>query len=191
MGQRMFVAIYPPNDVARSLNQFLEVRPQMPWIAPEQWHITLAFLDSVEERVVDDLVQRLGVGFQKKTAPVLRFEGAGCFPNPDRASVLWVRPEVMGQRGTPLSELATTARYAANKAGTKVDGKRFTPHMTVARLRGGRDVNRWLDILNQYWSEPWLADRAELVASHLGEGPSGRPRHEVVETFHLPHPPKN
>lgn len=188
MGQRMFVAIYPPEDVVRSLDQFLRVRPQMPWIASEQWHLTLAFLDSVADRVLDDLVERLESGFAKKTAPVLRFDGAGSFPHPDRASVLWVRPEVVGHRGTSLEELSTTAKNAASKAGTRVDGKRFTPHMTVARLRGGRDVTKWLQILGQYRSEPWLADRVELIASHLREGPSGRPRHEVVATFELPHP---
>lgn len=181
----MFVAFSPPPSVARELQRFLEIRPQMPWINPEQWHVTLAFLESVPARIVDDLGERLEAGFAKKVAPVIRLDGAGCFPNPDRGRVLWVRPTRLEGPGAHLEDLSVTARNAANKAGVNPDGQKFIPHLTVARLRRSQDLNRWLQLLSLFESEPWVLGEVQLIASHLREGPSGRPRYETVGTFPL------
>jgi 2'-5' RNA ligase len=44
-------------------------------------------------------------------------------------------------------------------------------------------VSRWVQLLDAYIGPDWVADRIELVASYLGQGPRGRPRYEVVESF--------
>jgi 2'-5' RNA ligase len=85
-----------------------------------------------------------------------------------------------------LRRLATGARAAAAKSGAEVDGGRFRPHVTLARLRRPTDVVRWLRLLDTYGSREWTVDTVALVRSHLGEGPRGRPRYEVVETFTIP-----
>lgn len=182
------MALQPPEQVAEELERFLEVRPSMPWINPEQWHVTLAFLKSVPEWLVDDLADRLERGFERKVAPVVRLDGAGSFPHPDNARVLWMRPVRLEGGGATLAELSVTARNAANKVGATPDGQKFVPHLTVARLRRGIDANRWIQVLDLFRSEPWLVDSATLIASHLGEGPSGRPRYERVAHFHLKSP---
>jgi RNA 2',3'-cyclic 3'-phosphodiesterase len=43
-------------------------------------------------------------------------------------------------------------------------------------------------LLDGYAGPPWTADRVVLVASHLGEGPRRRPRHEVVAELLLAGP---
>ena len=40
-------------------------------------------------------------------------------------------------------------------------------------------------LLDAYRGPAWTVDRLTLVASYLGEGPRGRPRHETVEEFPL------
>ena len=79
--------------------------------------------------------------------------------------------------------MATGARAAASKAGVEVDGQRFRPHLTVARMGHPAEVGRWVSLLDSYAGPEWSTDRWSLVASHLGEGPRKRPRYEVVETF--------
>jgi 2'-5' RNA ligase len=81
--------------------------------------------------------------------------------------------------------MATGARAAASRSGIEVDGKRFRPHLTVARLGRPAEVSDWVRLLDAYPGLPWVADRLTLVASHLGEGPRGRPRYEVVEELEL------
>ena len=57
------------------------------------------------------------------------------------------------------------------------------PVRAVARLGRPEEVSRWVQLLDAYAGPDWVADRIELVASYLGQGPRGRRRYEVVESF--------
>ena len=66
-----------------------------------------------------------------------------------------------------------------SRAGARVDGQRFHPHVTLARLGRPANVTSWVRLLDAYDGPRWHVDEVALVASHLGEGPRRRPRHEV------------
>ncbi len=182
----MFVALTPPDEAVEHLDEFLAVRREAAafrWSAPEQLHVTLAFLAHVPERKLDDLVERLTRAARRRTAFPTRIAGGGAFPNAARARVLWAGLDVDVSGRTEVGRMATGARAAASRAGIEVDGRRFRPHLTVARLGRPAEVSRWVRLLDGYAGPDWAADRIDLVASYLGEGPRGRPRYEVVESF--------
>jgi 2'-5' RNA ligase len=184
----MFVAVVPPEEVREDLAAFLDARREagpFRWTLPEQVHLTLAFLERVEERRLDDLVERLGRAAARRTAFPTRVAGGGAFPNAARARVLWAGLDLAGRGRTELDRLATGARAAASRAGIPVDGQRFRPHLTVARLGRPQEVSRWVRLLDAYAGPSWTVDEIALVESHLGQGPRNRPRHEVVESFPL------
>lgn len=183
---RMFVALLPPPAVLEHLEEFLAVRreagPEWRWASPEQWHLTLAFMQSVADRHLDDLSERLEQAAARRTAFPLALVGGGAFPNPARAKVLFARVETENEE---LERLATGVRAAAGKAGAGPDGGPFHPHVTLARTGRPLEATRWLRVLDAYRGEAWVAQEVALVASHLGEGPRRRPRHEVVSTHRL------
>jgi RNA 2',3'-cyclic 3'-phosphodiesterase len=195
---RMFVALPLPEAVKDDLGQFLEPRqeaglqePALRWTVPEQWHLTLAFLPEVADRHTDELLERLQRAAAKRDPLVLRVVGAGAFPHAGRAKVLWAgvrhegKDEADEAEHSVLANLASRVRAAAAKSGNVVDGGRFRPHLTLARLGRPADVTRWLRVLEQYSGPPWQASEIALIASYLGQGPNGRPRHEIRETFEL------
>lgn len=185
---RMFVALQPPPEAVAHLDSFLEPRraaAAFRWAVPEQFHVTLAFLADVPDRHLDELLERLVRAGRRRTPFPTRIAGGGAFPNAARARVVWAGLELDETGRTELDRLATGARAAAGKAGIVVDGQRFRPHITLGRLGRPAEVSRWVQLLDGYAGPGWTADRVELVASHLGEGPRGRPRYEVVETFPL------
>jgi RNA 2',3'-cyclic 3'-phosphodiesterase len=185
---RMFVALTPPDQALEHLDEFLAVRREAApfrWSLPEQVHVTLAFLAEVPERNLDDLVERLTRAARRRTAFPTRIAGGGAFPNAARARVLWAGLDVDEVGRTEAGRMATGARAAASKAGIEVDGRRFRPHLTVARLGRPAEVSRWVRLLDAYAGPDWVADRIDLVASYLGQGPRGRPRYEVVESFEV------
>ena len=188
MGQRMFVAVVPPQQVVEELRDFLEPRTGLPWIAPEQWHLTLAFMESVPEHRVDELAEELEAHLSLHPRFTMRLGGAGAFPNPARASVLWLGPQEGSQAGERLAALARTSRNVANACGASPDGKRFVPHLSLAKLRRPIEATQWLRVLDTFTSSEWHVDEVELVASHLGERRGHRPRHETVATIRLAHP---
>ncbi|WP_238342903.1 RNA 2',3'-cyclic phosphodiesterase [Nocardioides cynanchi] len=184
----MFVALRPPPDAVEHLDAFLEVRRAAAgfrWSAPEQLHVTLAFLADVPDRALDDLVDGLARAAARRTPVATALAGGGAFPDPARARVLSAGLDLDQAGRTELDRLARGSRATANRAGVRVDGQRFRPHVTVARLGQPQDVTSWLRVLDTYRGPAWRADRIALVASYLGEGARGRPRYETVEEFAL------
>ena len=186
MPMRMFIALPLPEAVKEDLSEFLQPRqeagPDLRWALPEQWHLTLAFLPEVAERHMDELLERLQRAVTRRKPLDLRLVGAGAFPHPANAKVLWAGVEHEGQE---LMRLAGGVRAAGAKSGSAVGGGRFHPHLTLARLSVPADVTRWLRVLDPYSSPPWQAQEVALIASYLGQGRNGTARHEVREIFSL------
>ena len=191
MTMRMFAALVPPAEALEHLDDFLEVRreaPELRWVQADQVHLTLAFLAQVPERRLEDLVERLGRAAARRTAFETALGGGGAFPDAGRARVLWTGLDLDEPGRTELERLATGCRAAAGRAGIEVDGARFRPHLTLARTRAPQEVSRWVRLLDSYTGPRWRADELTLVASYLGEGPRGRPRHVPMDTFPLDTP---
>jgi 2'-5' RNA ligase len=187
----MFAALVPPPEALEQLDEFLQVRREagdFRWVQPDQVHVTLAFLESVPEHKLDDLLERLSRAAGRRTAFDTALTGGGAFPNAGRAKVLWTGLDLDERGRTELDRLATGCRAAANRAGIEVDGARFRPHLTLARTRFPHDVSNWVRLLDSYEGLRWRAAELTLVESHLGEGPRGRPRHVTVDTFPLSAP---
>lgn len=185
---RAFVAAVPPPDVVAHLEEFLSVRRAAApyrWTHPDQWHLTLAFAADVPDRSLEDAVERLARAAGKRSEMTLGFAGGGAFPHPDRAKVLYAALAADETDRPRLEHLATGARAALGKAGAKVDGQRFRPHLTLARLSHPDNVTPWVRLLDAYEGPTWRLDEIALVGSHLGEGPRRRPRYEVLATFPL------
>jgi len=184
---RMFVAVVPPESAVEDLEEFLGPRREagvgLRWTVQEQWHLTLAFMPEVAPRHLEDLVERLGRAASRRTPFSVCVAGGGAFPNPARAKVLYAGVEA--EDAEELRRLAVGARAAANKAGAEASGGRFRAHLTLARSGRTFEATRWLRVFDAYRGPEWLADRIVLIESHLGEGPRGRPRYEVVEEFAL------
>jgi 2'-5' RNA ligase len=184
---RLFVAVVPPPEVIEHLAAYVEPRRDHPdedlrWAAEENWHLTLAFLGDVPDRKADELEERLERAARRRPPMNLRIAGAGAFPNAAVARVLWTG--VHGDR-TALSRLASGTRAAANRAGVEVAGRRFTPHITLARTKRPVDVTRWLRVFEPYDGPPWTADSIELISSRLGQGPNRGSAYDTVGEWTL------
>jgi RNA 2',3'-cyclic 3'-phosphodiesterase len=184
----MFAAVVPPPEALEDLEEFLGPRRDadrsLRWTDREQWHVTLAFMPRVPERAFDELLERLSRAAARRSPFTAAVVGAGAFPYPGRAKVLWSGLSRLSPE-PELARLAVGARAAASKSGAEVNGTRFHPHLTLARVPRPGDVTRWLRVLEAYQGPTWLATQMVLVESHLGEGPGRRPRYEVVDSFPL------
>lgn len=178
---RLFAALVPPEEALEHLEAFLEPRRAsgtFRWSAVEQWHVTLAFYPDVPAQRVDDLAEALEAAAARRRPTPARIGGGGAFPHPAAAKVLWAG--LSTDDDEEVRRLATGCRHAASRAGARVDGQPFRPHLTLARIGAPQEVTRWVRLLDAYSGPPWTADEVTLVASHLGEGPRRRPRYDVV-----------
>lgn len=200
---RAFLAIIIPEPPRVDLDAHLEPRRESEadgiwrWSIPETWHLTLAFMadlpDHLEEPLVDDLPSRLA-----GIPPLrLRIQGAGGFPDPIAARVLWMGVAGEGVHAS-LAQMSRRLRDCASHLGARVDGQRLHPHVTVARRAGGRGTRtrggvtgppggRLVQALDAYRGPEFDVDRVTLVRSHLGEGRAGSsaPRYEHLAEIPL------
>ena len=187
---RLFVAIAPPSAVLDELDALVEPlrarRLDLRWTNREAWHVTLAFLGEVDETATARLLPRLERAARLHHQMRLGFAGAGAFPAAARANVLW--SGLSGDRRA-LARLAESVAARASRAGaTPPDkGRRFQPHLTLARCRTPADVTGLVSALGGYQGQPWTADRVHLVRSRLGA--TEHPRYTSLASWPLRTPP--
>ena len=180
---RLFVAISPPPAVLDELEtRVAPLRParaDLRWTGPEAWHVTLAFLGEVGEDTAAALPPRLGRAAHRHPAFSLSFGAAGAFPGARRARVLWTG--IDGDRPA-LVALAQSVAAGSRRAGAPPpdEGRRFRPHLTLARCREPADVGELVEALAGFTGTPWPAAEIHLIRSHLG---AGQPRYETIGTW--------
>lgn len=197
---RVFVALPLPEHLTERLDEFVESRrdgdrhplnrsersAEWSWTLPDQWHLTLAFAGEVSQRQLEGWEDNL-TELAARSAPLdLRVRGAGTFPHPDAAKVLWlgVEDQSRSDAGSSLAGVAAGVRTAASRAGVRVDGQRFIAHLTMARSAVAVSALRWLQVFDTVDLGPWSADRIDLVESQWA-GPHHRAVHHVVSSHPL------
>jgi RNA 2',3'-cyclic 3'-phosphodiesterase len=132
---RLFVALDIDPAIRRRITEFrnqmrLLAPPDIRWVSPETFHITLQFLG--ETKKLDEIKLALQ---QVKSTPVdLSFRNAGFFPSPKSPRVFWVGIEA----DDCLSELAKSIGQVLHPLGFQRDAGPFKPHLTLARAGSGR-----------------------------------------------------
>jgi 2'-5' RNA ligase len=175
---RVFVAVPLPAEVRLALDDRLQKHTLPGKVAPpENWHFTLRFLGNIEEvtyqRFVAELdTSHLGPRFRVALGRL------GAFPNPKRATVLWVG---VSQGGDELSELALTADEAAQAAGLPPEERPFRAHLSLSRIRPQVDVSNLIATFGDT-GIGWRCETMVVYQSHLGTGGA---RYEPLETYEL------
>jgi len=186
---RLFVAVGVPAQAADVLDeavaQFRPSWPELRWTGRDAWHVTLAFLGEVNEQVGVRLMPRLERAAARHPTLLVSLRGAGAFPGAARARVLWtgVQDEPRG-----LAALAASVAAGARRAGAvpAEEGRRFQPHLTLARCRAPVDMRPLVDSLSGYTGTPWTAGEIHLIRSHLPGGRAhDRPRYETLASWPL------
>lgn len=182
---RLFVAIAPPPGVLDELEALAAplrtARGDLRWTSREAWHVTLAFLGAVDQTALVRLLPRLERAAHRHHEIRLAFAGAGAFPKPQRANVLW---SGLSGDGRALANLAASVAAGATRAGAiPPDKHSFKPHLTLARCRLPADVTGLVAALEDFQGQTWTVDRIHLVRSHLN-GPA-KPRYSSVAWWPL------
>lgn len=183
MGARLFSAVLPPLSLVEELDHFLGPRrpaePRLRWTRPEGWHLTTAFMGDVPKRALDQLEENLASAAARTPAFRLRLGGGGAFPWPLETKVLWLGA---AEGADALAALSERCRTAGSRAGVRVDGATFTPHLTLARANRAIDTTRLVRVLDTFDADGWLADELMLVESHLADRGN---RYEVIGRWPL------
>lgn len=157
-------------------------QPGLHWTRPQSWHVTLAFLGEVGEPAASRLAERLERAAGRHPGLELLAAGGGAFPSVPRGRVLWtgIRGDQQALRGIAAS-VAAGARRAG--APSPDEGRRYRPHITLARCREPANLRPLVDTLAGYAGPSWPADRIHLICSYNSEHLGEQNRYESIGSW--------
>ena len=124
----------------------------------ENIHITLRFLGDVREGLVGEL-QHLISGMNIEPFRV-EFKGLGVFPSLSRPRVVWVG---ISDGVEELTEIFGRLEPELVGMGFRPESRGFSPHMTLARVRSGRNRQRLVEEVTNHADEVY----GELGVEHI------------------------
>ena len=185
---RLFVAIAMPGDVADRLFDLMDWIDAARWVDPEDLHLTLRFAGELDGGAAEDLAASLAT--VRAPAFGLRLSGFGHFGGGRSVRALWA---AVGPQPA-LDLLQGRVEAAARRAGLEAEGRRFVPHVTLARFGGPRsceavsedEVTRWIAGSSPFAAGPFPVREAVLFESFLGRHGPHYERRLTVPLDRLP-----
>ena len=165
---RLFTGVEIPSDIGHALSSLRGGLPGARWIDPENYHMTLRFIGDVDDTTAHEVASMLGR--VKRGAFDLHMQGITSFGGKKpRAVVASVSP------AQALLDVQAEQERLMQRIGLEPEGRKFTPHVTLARLResSSHDVAEYLSSRGYFRTSPFKVERFVLFSSRasVGGGP--------------------
>jgi len=135
-------------EFANAQSMLVETGADLKLVKPENIHMTVRFLGDISSRQVDEIHGEME---QVNFAPFnVEIKGIGVFPNPRRITVVWAG---IRRGADELTGIFNQLEPRLRRIGFRPDSKGFSPHLTISRVRTGRNKDelvRRLDELEDY-----------------------------------------
>jgi RNA 2',3'-cyclic 3'-phosphodiesterase len=162
---RLFTALEVPRSVAAGLSLLRGGLPGARWIEPEDYHITLRFVGDIDDRMADEFAEALE---RVKAQPfAISVRGLSVFGSKNPHALIAVV-----EAGASLLALQADIDRLCGRLGLPGDPRRFTPHITIARLKNVRpaDAGRYLGERGMVYVPDFPASRFVLMSSRESTG---------------------
>jgi len=144
---RSFIAIDIEEDaIIQKIREIQEslaaVNADIKFVEPQNLHYTLKFLGDVDEGVIGDITAELKkIKFPKFK---MKIEKIGAFPTIARIRVIWVGASTGAEN---MIELNREIEDYLEKFRFKRENRKFTPHLTIGRVRSGKHKDRLVSVI--------------------------------------------
>jgi 2'-5' RNA ligase len=166
---RAFIAIELPDPVKAAISRVQDrmhcgEHPSVKWVSPESVHLTLKFLGNIGPEIVPDVGRAMSQAAAGLGRIRLELSGVGAFPNLRAPRVVWVGLE--GDIPT-LRALQRQVENGLANLGFAPEGRAFSPHLTLGRVRQGAardDQQRLSQAINSTELDELVAFEAASVS---------------------------
>ncbi len=183
---RSFVAIEISQNIKRNLGKIISklsgTNAEVKWVRPANMHITLKFLGSIDECDVPEICNMLKDAAVDVEPFDLEIGGLGAFPDIKKPKVVFVN--IVDQSKALLTLYERVEERLAD-FGIKRESRRFTPHLTIGRVRPQKNLKTLIDLIDnnkKVFAGGLLVESIDLMMSELL--PEG-PEHSKLGTIDL------
>ncbi len=145
-------------ELGNAQNMLAETGADLKLVKPENIHVTVRFLGDIRPRQVDEVH-----GEMEKTdfTPFsIEIEGVGVFPNLGHIRVVWAG---IRRGADELGEIFNQLEPRLRRLGFKPDRRGFSPHLTIARVRSGRNKSELVRRLKEMEDHEFGLIKAECL----------------------------
>jgi RNA 2',3'-cyclic 3'-phosphodiesterase len=165
---RLFTGLEVPPAIAAELAMLRGGIPGARWTSPENHHVTLRFIGDVDPYLAGEAAETLNE--IRRPSFSVKIDGLSWFgADKPRAIVATVKPT------SPLVELQAEHERRLRRVGLAPESRKFTPHVTIARLRSPSPhaVADYLSVRGYFPPLQFAATRFVLFSSRdsVGGGP--------------------
>ena len=163
---RLFIGIPLPAAARQRLAGLGGGLPGARWVAAGNMHVTLRFIGEVDGARGEDIDAALAAvqcpSFQMSLGAL------GCFSQGRRVRSVWAGVD----KSEALAHLRKKVESAIVRAGFEADGRKFKPHVTLARLRRvpAAKVGLFLESHGNFRAGPFAVGHFTLFHSYLNPG---------------------
>lgn len=166
---RLFTGLEVPADIAFSLSLKRGGLQGARWIDPENYHITLRFIGDVDGKTANEVVDGLD-RLANSEAFSVRLDHLDSFGGAKPRALI-----VALENNTALLRLQGAQERVLQRLGLPAESRKFTPHVTLARLRGtpADEVAGFIAMAGRFAPLEFSATRFVLFSSRdsVGGGP--------------------
>lgn len=180
---RGFIAvdIHATADIKVLLDDLLETGAELNMVRPENIHITVKFLGDTQEELIPEINSKIE-GILKEEEPFrIKLKGVGAFPKLDYMKVIWIGVEEVEE----LSRIAHRIEEELVPIGFPRENRSFSPHITVARVRGGRNKNRLKAVVSDYESHEFGELKVNKIILKRSELKSEGPEYFDLREYYM------
>ena len=146
---RCFIAISLPRELKAEIlgiqDRLKSAGADVSWTRQEGMHLTLKFLGEIEEKGIPKIERALDMAVDGVTTFVLSVSGMGIFPDLRSPRVVWIG---LKEEGNNLIKLHKGVEEELKKIGFPSEERRFTPHITLGRIRSNRNIEKLLKLID-------------------------------------------
>ncbi len=102
------------------------------WPSAQNFHLTLKFLGNISEQALPCIKTKLSEAMAEKARFNITFNRLGVFPNARHPKVIWIGPDKINPEIVTLQQDIDSN---LNRCHPFVKEKRFSPHITLSRIR--------------------------------------------------------
>lgn len=169
---RAFLAIEPPAEVRAAIGRVQArlqrlIRGELKWVRPESIHLTLKFFGDIPASAVGQIAAVVGPAAAAAAPFSFTVGAAGVFPDRRRPRVLWLGMEGDVAR---LVDFQQRLEEALDRIGFPAEGRPFSPHLTLARIKSSRGLTgleRALEKGEEQTAGAFTAPGVGLIRSEL------------------------
>lgn len=131
------------SNLSRARDLLLESGADLKPVATENLHITIRFIGEYPSSIVKSICRELEkIEFKPFKIHV---RGIGVFPNINRPRVIWASVTEGSEELTMIHE---KVEDILQRLGVPREKEKFVPHITLARVKSGRNIPRLVKIIN-------------------------------------------